>query len=54
MNENIREASLEELRSMKDNGEILEPKGARDIDMPEGFWDDAKIVQCSKQESSKK
>ncbi|WP_299855382.1 BrnA antitoxin family protein [uncultured Roseobacter sp.] len=40
---NIKRASLEELRAMKERGEIAPPRpDAQEIDMPEGFWDAAK------------
>ena len=43
---NTKAASLEELRAMKDRGEISPPPfDAHGIDMPEGFWDDADMVE---------
>ncbi|MCX7568315.1 BrnA antitoxin family protein [Sulfitobacter sp. F26169L] len=42
---NIKTASLDELRAMKERGELLPPKeNTTKIDMPDGFWDDAEIV----------
>ena len=42
---NIKTASLDELRAMKERGELLPPKDdASEIDMPDGFWDDAEVV----------
>ena len=42
---NTRSASLDELRAMKERGELLPPKdNASKIDMPDGFWDDAEVV----------
>lgn len=41
----IKNASLDELRAMKERGELLPPKNdATEIDMPDGFWDDAEVV----------
>ena len=43
---NIKRASLEELRAMHGRGEVSAPgKDAQDLDMPEGFWEDAEIVE---------
>lgn len=37
-------ASLEELKAMKERGEISSPRSdAPEIDMPDGFWDGAQI-----------
>ena len=37
-------ASHEELKAMKERGEISPPRsGAPEIDMPDGFWDGAQI-----------
>lgn len=46
MNEKpIKNASLEELRKMKDDGKLLVAKKATSPeDLPDGFWDDAEIV----------
>jgi uncharacterized protein (DUF4415 family) len=41
---NIRRASLEELKAMKDRGEIAAPAAdAQPVALPEGFWDDAEV-----------
>ena len=40
-----RTATLEELRAMKDRGELLPMKAdAPEIEMPDDFWDDAEVV----------
>lgn len=40
---NTKRASLEELRAMRERGEIQPPrKDAPELDMPDGFWDAAK------------
>lgn len=42
---NIKTASLDELRAMKERGELLPLKEtAPEIDMPDGFWDDAEVI----------
>lgn len=42
---NTKTASLNELRAMKERGELFPPKEhATKIDMPDGFWDDAEVV----------
>tara|TARA_R110000850_G_scaffold152818_1_gene276076 strand:- start:7535 stop:8095 length:561 start_codon:yes stop_codon:yes gene_type:complete len=42
---NIKTASLDELRAMKERGDLLPLKDtAPEIDMPDGFWDDAEVV----------
>ena len=39
-------ASLTELRAMKERGEISSPsRNATQIDLPDGFWDTAQIVE---------
>jgi uncharacterized protein (DUF4415 family) len=42
---NIKRATLEELRAMKEKGELRETRdtGFRE-DLPPGFWDDAELV----------
>jgi len=41
---NTRTASLTELRAMKERGEISPPaKNAAEIDLPENFWESAKV-----------
>ena len=45
-------ASLEELRRMKDAGELHATRDdASEIDLPDGFWDDAEIVERPKKQS---
>lgn len=40
----IKTAPLEALRAMKERGELSAPDGdAADIDLPEGFWDEAEL-----------
>lgn len=40
---NTKTASLEDIRAMHSRGEVKAPaKDATEIDLPEGFWDDAK------------
>ena len=41
---NIKTASLEELRAMKERGEINSPRSdANPVDLPDDFWDNAEI-----------
>ena len=41
---NIKTASLEELRAMKERGEIGPPRSdAKPVDLPAGFWDNAEV-----------
>ena len=41
----IKHASLDDLREMKERSELLPLKDdATEIDMPDGFWDDAEVV----------
>lgn len=38
-------ASLDELRAMRNRGDSQPPKaGGKEIDLPDGFWDDAQVV----------
>ena len=49
---NIKRASLEEIRAMHRRGEVSAPdKDAQALDMPEGFWDDAEIVERQPKQS---
>ena len=49
---NTKRASLEELRAMHDRGEVSAPgKDAQALDMPEGFWEDAKIIERKPKQS---
>jgi len=49
---NIKTASLDELRAMKKRGELLPSKNdVSEIDMPDGFWDDAEVVSRPKKTS---
>lgn len=49
---NIKRASLEEIRAMHSRGEVSAPdKDAQALDMPEGFWDDAEIVERQPKQS---
>ncbi|WP_428696268.1 BrnA antitoxin family protein [Stappia sp.] len=42
----IKTASLAELKAMKERGEVSSPsRNATQIDLPEGFWDTAKVVE---------
>ena len=49
---NIRRATLEELRAMKDRGELWETRdtGFRE-ELPPGFWDDAELVNYNQPKS---
>lgn len=43
---NIKTASLTELRAMKERGEVSpSSESAREINLPDGFWDTAQIVE---------
>lgn len=45
-------ASLEEIRAMQRRGEIKAPNDdAEALDMPDGFWDDADIVERQPKQS---
>lgn len=47
-----RTASLDDLKRMRARGEIAEPRrDAAQIDLPEGFWDDAEIEDRSAKKS---
>ena len=47
-----RTASLEDLKRMRARGEITGPRtDAAQIDLPEGFWDDARIEDRSAKKS---
>lgn len=49
---NIKRASLEELRAMHSRGEVSSPdKDTKALDMPEGFWEDAEIVERKPKQS---
>lgn len=49
---NIKNISLDEIRAMKDSGQLKEsPEDAPTKDMPDGFWDDAKVVKRAKKKS---
>jgi len=42
----LKTASLSEVRQMQERGELLPPKAnAPEIDMPDGFWDGAEVVE---------
>lgn len=43
---NIKTASLEQLRAMRERGETSPArKDAKEIDLPNGFWESAKVVE---------
>jgi len=49
---NIKKTSLEDIKAMKERGELHATRNnAPEIDMPDGFWDDAEIVDRSKKQS---
>ncbi|MEP3047146.1 MAG: BrnA antitoxin family protein [Roseibium sp.] len=49
---NIKTASLTELRAMKERGEISAPeKNATQLDLPDNFWDNAKVSEPKKKHS---
>lgn len=49
---NIKRASLEELREMHGRGEVSAPgKDAQALDMPEGFGEDAEVVERKPKQS---
>ena len=49
---NIKRASLEELRAMHNRGEVSAPsKDVQTLEMPEGFWEDAEIVERKPKQS---
>jgi hypothetical protein len=42
--ENIKRATLAEIRAMKDRGELHSPGPGFREELPPGFWDDAELV----------
>lgn len=49
---NIKRASLDELKAMHIRGEVSAPdKDVQALDMPEGFWEDAEIVERKPKQS---
>ncbi|WP_234416770.1 BrnA antitoxin family protein [Ruegeria sp. Alg231-54] len=49
---NTKTASLEEIRAMQRRGKVKAPSDdAEALDMPDGFWDDADIVERQPKQS---
>ena len=49
---NTKTASLEDIRAMQRRGEVKAPSGdAEALDMPDGFWDDAEVVERQPKQS---